>query len=379
MPGLSLREPDWPPPDFPMTARLSSVDLFCRVVDNFGDIGVCWRLARQLAMEQGIAVRLMVDRPDVLHALVPAMIANADIQQMDGVTVQVWRDSGLRCDADLVIEAFACELPVDYLESMAARSIPPVWVNLEYLSAEPWVASHHGLPSPHPRLPLTKTFFFPGFTENTGGLLRERHIAPQPVHVALNEPIRVFAFTYDAACIDALCQAIAADARPARVNVSGPWDDKLKHWCGSQAKNALNASPVLEFHEFVPQAEFDALLAAHDLLLVRGEDSLVRALWSGRPFVWQLYRQPNDVHLAKLEAFLDWYSSGMSDPLRIAWQDFSRAWNGGTSAPIMKAWPKLRDHWKQWCAYAADRSQKQMQQPELASNLLSFFGKVARM
>ncbi|MBY0444112.1 MAG: elongation factor P maturation arginine rhamnosyltransferase EarP, partial [Burkholderiales bacterium] len=36
-------------------------DIFCRVIDNYGDIGVCWRLARQLSFEHGFAVRLMVD------------------------------------------------------------------------------------------------------------------------------------------------------------------------------------------------------------------------------------------------------------------------------------------------------------------------------
>ena len=38
-----------------------SWDIFCTVVDNYGDIGVCWRLARQLAAEHGFAVRLWVD------------------------------------------------------------------------------------------------------------------------------------------------------------------------------------------------------------------------------------------------------------------------------------------------------------------------------
>ncbi len=36
-------------------------DIFCAVVDNYGDIGVCWRLARQLAHEHGMTVRLWVD------------------------------------------------------------------------------------------------------------------------------------------------------------------------------------------------------------------------------------------------------------------------------------------------------------------------------
>ena len=36
-------------------------DIFCSVVDNFGDIGVCWRLARRLSAGLGQQVRLWVD------------------------------------------------------------------------------------------------------------------------------------------------------------------------------------------------------------------------------------------------------------------------------------------------------------------------------
>ena len=75
--------------------------------------------------------------------------------------------------ADVVIEGFGARLPAGYIDAMAARSPQPVWINLEYLSAESWVEGCHGLPSPQPRLPLTKYFFFPGFTPATGGLLME--------------------------------------------------------------------------------------------------------------------------------------------------------------------------------------------------------------
>ncbi|HET9045379.1 MAG TPA: elongation factor P maturation arginine rhamnosyltransferase EarP, partial [Casimicrobiaceae bacterium] len=36
-------------------------DVFCKVVDNFGDAGVCWRLARQLVAEHDLAVTLWID------------------------------------------------------------------------------------------------------------------------------------------------------------------------------------------------------------------------------------------------------------------------------------------------------------------------------
>ncbi len=153
-------------------------DLFCNVVDNFGDIGVSWRLARQLAAEHGASVRLWVDDLVVFRRLAPTLDAGADVQLLGGIEVRRWFTPFPAVEpADVVVETFGCELPASYVEAMAARARPPVWINLEYLSAEPWVGGCHGLPSPHPRLPLTKYFFFPGFAPGTGGVLFERGLA----------------------------------------------------------------------------------------------------------------------------------------------------------------------------------------------------------
>ena len=59
MPALMSSRPQW--------------DVFCAVVDNYGDIGVCWRLSRQLAAEHGIAVRLWVDDLKPFARLCPAV------------------------------------------------------------------------------------------------------------------------------------------------------------------------------------------------------------------------------------------------------------------------------------------------------------------
>jgi hypothetical protein len=154
-----------------------SCDIFCTVVDNYGDIGVSWRLARQLANEHSIQVRLWVDELSSFAKLCPEVAVAADEQICRGVQVLKWgKDFDGVAPADLVIEAFACKLPETYIEAMAAQEHKPVWINLEYLSAEAWVEGAHKLPSPHPRLPLEKYFFFPGFTEKTGGLLLERNL-----------------------------------------------------------------------------------------------------------------------------------------------------------------------------------------------------------
>jgi len=175
---------------FATDSQPQTCDIFCNVIDNYGDIGVCWRLARQLAHEHGLSVRLWVDDLGSLAKLCHEADATRDIQHCRGVEVRRWCESGnqptLRYlspngdeeairPAELVIEAFACKLPKSYIEAMAAQQ-QSVWINLEYLSAEDWVHGCHGLPSPHPGLPLTKYFFFPGFTSQTGGLLLEHDL-----------------------------------------------------------------------------------------------------------------------------------------------------------------------------------------------------------
>src|SRR5674476_705288 len=160
-----------------MPNKPASCDIFCNVIDNYGDIGVCWRLARQLANGHGLAVRLWVDDLASLAKLCPEADVAAEQQQCRGVEVDLWRKSFPEVQpAELVIEAFACKLPQRYIEAMAAQANEPVWINLEYLSAEDCVESYHKLPSPHPTLPLTKYFFFPGFTPKTGGLLLEHDL-----------------------------------------------------------------------------------------------------------------------------------------------------------------------------------------------------------
>src|SRR5215468_1625545 len=160
-----------------MPKQVQRWDVFCNVVDNYGDAGVCWRLARQLVAKHNLKVRLFVDAIPSLSRIAPAINASLDEQTVDGVLVCRWagpQTEAVATDvANVVIEAFGCGLPPAYLAAMAARSPQPVWINLEYLSAEDWIESCHGLRSRHPRLPLTRYFFFPGFTASSGGLLCE--------------------------------------------------------------------------------------------------------------------------------------------------------------------------------------------------------------
>jgi uncharacterized repeat protein (TIGR03837 family) len=321
-------------------------DIFCSVVDNLGDIGVCWRLARQLAAEHAADVRLWVNDLATFRQLAPALDVDALVQRLGAIEVRAWKTPFPPAEpADIVVETFGCELPAAYVEAMAKRARAPVWINLEYLSAESWVGGCHGLPSPHPRLPLVKYFFFPGFTGDTGGVLIERGLIRRRrafqrntagmrqflvgLGVRSETPgeMLVSLFCYAHAPLMALLEACAAGTRPIRLI-------SFERTPGARALAALGLGGGLrqgslagEILPFLSHDDFDRVLWACNWNFVRGEDSFVRAQLAARPLVWQAYPQSGNAHGIKLQAFLDRYSSsaGPRQPsLDALWQ----SWNG---------------------------------------------------
>lgn len=350
-----------------------SCDLFCAVVDNLGDAGVCWRLARQLAREHGWRVRLWIDEPSPLAGLRPGIDPRRERQEADGVEIRHWHAPFPAAEAaDVVVEAFACELPPSYVEAMAARARPPVWLNLEYLSAEDWVADCHGHASPHPRLPLLKHFFFPGFTAGTGGLLHEadaRFAAAPPVG-----PLRISLFCYDNPALPVLLDAWRAGDEPIRCLVcEGLPRRQAEGWLGASlgaGAKATSGALTLEAVPFLPQTEYDGFLAGCHLNFVRGEDSFVRAQWAERPFVWQPYPQAEDVHRLKLDAFLGCYAAGLEQSTLQALTRFWHAWNG--DGDVAGAWPDFRAALPALLAHGRPWAERIGTPGNLAKNLVCF-------
>jgi uncharacterized repeat protein (TIGR03837 family) len=310
-------------------------DVFCRVVDNFGDIGVCRRLARELGA-RGHRVRLWVDDAAALRWMAPAGDA--------GVEVLPWLASTIfPAPGDVVVEAFGCDPPPAFVGAMAAAPRPPAWINLEYLSAEDYVERSHGLASPQhggPGQGLVKWFFYPGFTPATGGLLREPGLVQAQAAfdraawhaghgLALREGERLVSlFCYPGAPVERLLAALAADGAPTLVATT-------PGAATGAVRAALPAGGPLRQHAlpWLEQDDFDRLLWASDLNFVRGEDSWVRAHWAGRPFVWQAYVQHDGAHGPKVQAFLDRALAG-TDPAGAAWlRGWTLAWNGLDDAP----------------------------------------------
>ena len=329
-------------------------DLFCSVVDNFGDIGVCWRLARQLAAEHAAQVRLWVDDLEAFHRLAPMLDVQAAAQRLGDVEVRAWTTPFPPSDpADIVVETFGCELPADYVEAMARRPRAPVWINLEYLSAENWVEGCHGLPSPHPRWPLVKYYFFPGFTPRTGGVLIERGFTRRRQEFQQGRGAAQFLdglgvrseagerllslFCYPQAPLGALLETLASGSQPVRViSFEGtPGAQALAAFGARGTRRGALAGLILPF---LSQDDYDRVLWACDWNFVRGEDSYVRAQLAARPLVWQAYPQSGDAHGIKVQAFLDRYSAtaGADQPaLAALWQ----SWNGlAPASGLAQAW-----------------------------------------
>lgn len=375
----------------------SNWDIFCTVVDNYGDIGVCWRLARQLAAEHGMAVRLWVDDLTSFRKLCPEINPDLSEQSVQGVTVRHWISPFPEvAPADVVIEAFACTLPENYQTAMAAMEPKPVWVNLEYLSAENWVAGCHGLPSPHPRLPLVKHFYFPGFTPSSGGLLHEAGLAEQRDAFQRNlaaqadfweslnlvprlepEPdtLRVSLFGYENPAVADLLGVWVKAELPVLCLV--PEGSLLQNVAGFFGTNQLapgderrSGNLTARVLPFLEQSRYDSLLWACDLNFVRGEDSLVRALWAARPLVWHIYPQQEGAHWKKLSAFMELYCAGLSVDAATALRNFWQAWNRGEGAG--QAWGDYWQHRDELKAHARRFSDGLMKNADLAQNLLRF-------
>lgn len=300
--------------------------LFCRVVDNHGDAGFCLRLAREL-VARGHEALLYIDDARAL----------AWMGGLEGITLRAWPEESTQpADlGDVLIEAFGCELPVGVQAAWAARP-GRLWVNLEYLSAEDYVERSHGLQSPlmsGPAKGCVKRFCFPGFTERTGGLLREwaGFALPRSCELwgGLPGERQVSLFCYPDAPLDLLLQALAG--APTHLLV-----------CGGQVLPPPPPGLRITQLPWLSQADYDALLASCDLNLVRGEDSFVRAQLAGRPFLWHIYRQDDGAHSAKLEAFL---ARQGADPM--PW----RVWNRLAPGPLgLEALfqPAARQHAEAW-------------------------------
>ena len=379
--------------------------VFCRVIDNHGDLGVCWRLATQLSA-RGLAVHIYVDDASALRWMAPSGCT--------GVTVLPWpADDEVFTAAEIpgvVIEAFGCELPAAYQAAMAARTQSPVWVNLEYFSLEASAQRNHGLPSPvlsGPAKGLTKWFYYPGWDEHSGGLLTDFHpasagsmcsedgesaqtfsrtlgvrlkpgLSPRPQvdstlvaklaaenepgksHVPSASPLNISVFCYEPPGLSLWLAQLAQLPRQVHLHITaGRATAAVRHAMLSVGVSGFG----LEFLDHMSQPDYDHLLANMDLNLVRGEDSLVRAMCAGKPFLWQIYPQHDGAHIPKLQAFLE--QTG-APPVVV---QAHLAWNASEPQALPEWTPACLASWSDW---AQQIRLHLSQQTSLAERLMGF-------
>ena len=348
--------------DTPTTPRW---DIYCRVIDNHGDIGVCWRLACDLAA-RGNNVRLWVDDASALAWMAPG--------GAPGVRVSSWPDRAYGDEpGDVVIEAFGCDLPEFVVDRMAAMKQPPVWINLEYLSAEAFAERSHRLLSPQ-RRGLHKWFFYPGFTARTGGLFREADLLDrrQDFDATAWQRARGIACEADERIVSLFCYE--QPALPALLAHLAQHPTLLLATTGHAARQVEDLlGPSLQRGALravllppLPQTDYDHLLWASDLNFVRGEDSFVRAQWAGKPFVWQIYPQADGADAVKLQAFLGRFLETADAALAAGIRETWAAWNGAPgpwpTEPDVSAWQRHCLNWRNALA----------RQGDLASRLIGF-------
>ena len=355
------------------TPRPHNCWIFCNVIDNFGDIGVAWRLACELSARLNWHVWLWLDEFPVLNRIVP------DAGQHPNIRLRRWQNghSADLCGAPephTVIETFACTLPDGIRQTI--RKCRPLWLNWEYLSAEDWALRSHTMSSLQ-NSGEAKYFWQMGFLPESGGLLREagypaalNNFSPSRQH-AFRQNFRLppadprytdcLVFGYHSLVWADWFAALRTLGRPIRFWLADrPAADSL-HQSGLIPANALpdegsrHVSGCLEWIRipFVPQTRFDELLWSTDMLWVRGEDSFVRAQFAGKPMFWQIYPQQEQAHLPKLDAF--WHTvfthTLPDSAFQAAFTALSGELNG--AAPLtpeerLQHWQTLLDNQSEW-------------------------------
>ena len=385
-------------------------DIFCNVVDNFGDIGVCWRLACNLAA-RGKTVRLWTDDASPLAWMAPDGQANVEVIDCEnGIPKDVGAAYTARLDTlpdalpDVLVDTFDCEFAINLIAAKSINTtaigkfmlkndhIQPVWLNLEYLTAESFAERNHTLPYMHrsgAAQGWTQRYFYPGFTTKTGGLLRETDLFERqktfdrqawlsPLlakhQLSFSETTTFISlFCYEPAALEALLDQLAASQTHTCLLVThgraaNAVKTLLEHKKRLKPAYLLPKQLSILYLPQLTQVEFDHLLWSCDLNFVRGEDSLVRAIWAAKPFIWQIYPQHDGAHHAKLDAFLQMMDAPES--LKTA----HIAWNA--SAPERQSNPDLPNlplfDLPVWAKSAENLSTKLCLQPDLVSNLISF-------
>ena len=288
--------------------KIDSMDIFCQVIDNYGDVGVAYRLAREFKrVYPNKKLRFVINKTEELNL----------IMKSNDVEVIAYKDiSKIEDSADLIIETFACEIPKEYMDKALKNS--KLIINLEYFSAEKWVDDFH-LQESFLGGNLKKYFFIPGLSEKSGGILLDNEFLERKKKVEANKEYYLEKFgikeKYDLIGsvfsykknFDSLIEELKKLDKKVILLILSEKTQKnfIKYFDNGNNYDKIKFVKL----PFFTYDKYEELLALCDFNLVRGEDSFVRALLLGKPFLWHIYPQDENTHIKKLESFLEKYCS----------------------------------------------------------------------
>lgn len=288
--------------------EIDSIDIFCQVIDNYGDVGVAYRLAREFKrVYPNKKLRFVINQIEELNL----------IRKSEDIEIILYKDiSKIENSADLIIESFGCEIPKEYMDKALKKS--KLIINLEYFSAEKWVDDFH-LQESFLGGNLKKYFFIPGLSEKSGGILLDNEFLERKKKVEANKEYYLekfeikekydligSVFSYEKN-FDSLIEELKKLGKKIILLILSEKTQKnfIKYFDNGNNYDKIKFVKL----PFFTYDKYEELLALCDFNLVRGEDSFVRALLLGKPFLWHIYPQDENTHIKKLESFLEKYCS----------------------------------------------------------------------
>ncbi len=380
-----------------MTKKNQHWDIFCTVIDNYGDIGVTWRLARQLSAEYQLPVKLWADDLACFQRILPELNPRLERQNFGDIEIIVWNDRTPQSwrAGEVIIEAFACELP-EYIKSQLGKpdKQAPVWLNLEYLCAEEWIDDVHGLPSIQHN-GVNKYFFFPGFSEKSGGLIFESDLFERQQTFLAQENVKadflsksgidyqqqqiISVFSYETPALESLVTYfINNEPKTILLVPDGRSLMSVARALGAERKQLQAGKPIqagnlsLAVLPFTTQQGFDELLWISDINIIRGEDSFMRAQWARKPFIWHIYPQDEQAHIEKLNAFLDRYCARLPEETADAHRQVNLDFNLDKAEQINASWKNYTSNYQKLLNHARNWPKSALNDTDLASRLVEF-------
>lgn len=307
------------------------ITLICKVVDNFGDIGVVFRLANRLNLllskskSQNNKINLIVDDLQSFKKICNKVDLYSASQNINGINVfhmnnydfcHEYFSKNDGKELGTVVECFQCGRP-DWMEKILFeeklnRTVHTIM--LDYLTAEDYAQDFHCLKSLTRSAKVTKVNFMPGFTEKTGGLtiddewetLQKRN---------KNGPVLIFTYERD---WTGLAQALSSFNK--KVLLAQGRGKESFELCARQLCD-------LQVLDFMDQYQWDKMMKSCSVLFIRGEESMSRACLSGIPFVWHAYPQSDEYQLVKVKALLsrmkEYFNQQQFSIIEKVWIDFN--------------------------------------------------------